>query len=243
MFEARGKIEIFKRIVETISMIVSEAKFNVESGGLQIRAVDPAHVAMVDLRVDPEAYDEFKADNVELGVDLDKLGDIIKLGRGSEAVHLVYDEHSQRMVMTIGNLVRRMTLLDTATMSDPKIPNLQFPAKIEISTEELMRGIRAAESVSDYVILLVEQDKFELSAGTQEQMVQTFDEDKLFSIECKDRVRSLFSLDYLSSMVKAIKEDRISLSIGNDYPVRIDFSVLNGHGKVSYLLAPRTEAE
>jgi proliferating cell nuclear antigen len=37
--------------------------------------------------------------------------------------------------------------------------------------------------------------------------------------------------------------DAISLSIGNDLPVKIDFEIAEGKGKVNYLLAPRIEPE
>jgi proliferating cell nuclear antigen len=80
MFEAKGKVEIFKRIVEIISVIVSEVKYNIREDGLHIKAVDPAHVAMVELNINPKAFSEYSASDTELGIDLDKLDSIIELG-------------------------------------------------------------------------------------------------------------------------------------------------------------------
>jgi proliferating cell nuclear antigen len=129
-------------------------------------------------------------------------------------------------------------------MPDLKIPNLQFPARIELLSDDLLLGIRAAQSVSDYVVLTANNDSFELSAGTQEEINQKFSRDQLLSLDCKSKARSLFSLDYLSSLAKGMRSgEKLTLFLGNDYPVRIEFEILEANGSVAYLLAPRTEIE
>jgi proliferating cell nuclear antigen len=244
MFEAKGRVEIFKRIVEVISVIVSEVKYSIKEDGLHIKAVDPAHVAMVELNISPKAFGEYSASDTELGIDLDKLDSIIKLGKGNDEAEMVYDESSERLVVKIGNLVRRMTLLDVASMPDLKIPNLQFPARIELLSDDLLLGVRAAQSVGDYVVLTADSESFELSAGTQEEINQKLSKDQLSLLECKGKARSLFSLDYLSSLAKGMRSgEKLTLLLGNDYPVRIEFDILEGNGSVAYLLAPRTEIE
>jgi len=56
--------------------------------------------------------------------------------------------------------------------------------------------------------------------------------------------RSLFSLDYLSDIVKpASKSNEITIELGKDFPVKIGFSIANGAGKIGYLLAPRIESD
>jgi proliferating cell nuclear antigen len=244
MFEVKGKVDVFRRMVETVSVIVSEVKLSANEGELSIKAVDPAHVAMIDLQIKPEAYSKYSASEMEIGIDLDKLNDIIKLARGNDEIEAVYDEDSNRLIVSIGNLVRKMSLLDTTGMPDPKIPTLQFPAKVELISEDLLMGIRAAESVSDYVAFVTESDSFELNAGTQEQMNQRFTKEQLLSIDCKEKVKSLFSLDYMLNMIKAVKAgEKLTLHTGNDYPVRMEFDIFDSKGKVTYLLAPRIENE
>jgi proliferating cell nuclear antigen len=244
MFEARGKVEIFRRVVETVSVIVDEVKFNVSEEGMQIKAVDPAHVAMVELKVNPKAFSEYNASDVELGVDLDKLDGIMKLGRSGDEISMSYDEDSERLVVTIGNLVRKMSLLDISAMPDPKIPNLQFPARVDLLSDDFALGIKAAQSVSDYLIMSADSESFELSAGTQEQMNQRFSKEQLIAVECKSKARSLFSLDYLASMMRGVRSgEKLRIGLGNDYPVHIEFEILDGNGSVAYLLAPRTEVE
>jgi len=56
-------------------------------------------------------------------------------------------------------------------------------------------------------------------------------------------VRSLFSLDYFSDMIKSTKSTELKIFLGNDYPVKIFFDIADGKGEVAYLLAPRIESE
>jgi proliferating cell nuclear antigen len=57
-------------------------------------------------------------------------------------------------------------------------------------------------------------------------------------------VRSLFPLDYFSNMVKAISSAQtVTLYLGTDYPVKMEFKIAGGKGEVKYLLAPRIESE
>ena len=79
MFDAKVKAEILKEVVDVISTLVDEAKFNVTKDGVSVKAVDPAHVAMVDLGLERGAFDAFRADDGELGLDMDKVKEVLKL--------------------------------------------------------------------------------------------------------------------------------------------------------------------
>jgi proliferating cell nuclear antigen len=114
MFNAKIKSDIIKGIIDVTSPLVNEAKFNITSKGISIRAVDPAHVAMVDLELKSTAFEEYTADDMELGIDLDKLNGIMKLASTGDTISMEYDEESNRLIVKIGNLVRRMGLIDTA---------------------------------------------------------------------------------------------------------------------------------
>jgi len=142
MFNAKVKSEVLKGIIDVTSPLVNEVKFNITPKGISLRAVDPAHVAMVDLQINDKAFEEYKATDMELGIDMDKLGGIMRLSSADDMVFLEYEEDSNRLIIKIGNLVRRMGLIDTAGMPDPKMPNLNLPAKVVLKASELNQGVR-----------------------------------------------------------------------------------------------------
>lgn len=245
MFNAKVKSDVLKGIIDVTSPLVNEVKLNISSKGISLRAVDPAHVAMIDLQIKNKAFEEYKADEMELGIDMDKLAGIMRLSSSEDMVSLEYDEDSNRLIIKIGNLVRRMGLIDTAGMPDPKMPNLDLPAKVVLKASELSQGVRASESVSDHLALTVNKDSFELFAeGDTDTVNLKLPKDLLTELTTSGKCKSLFSIDYFSNMIKPVKGDNpMTIMIGNDNPIRVEFDFAENKGHVTYLLAPRIESE
>ncbi len=245
MFEAKLKAEVLKEMVDVVSTLVDEAKLNVGKDSVSVKAVDPAHVAMVDLALDRGAFEAYKAEETELGLDMDKMKEILRLAKAGEVISIAHDEDKNRLVVTVGNTTRRMSLVDTAGMSDPKVPSLNLPVKLVVRTDELRQAIRASESVSDHIALKASPEGFEVvSEGDTDTVSHMVPKDLLEELSAKDAVRSLFPLDYFSNMVKAISTaPTVTLYLGTDYPVRMEFKIAAGKGEVKYLLAPRIESD
>ncbi len=245
MFQAKIRSDTLKGIVNIISTLVDEAKFNIGPEGLNLKAVDPAHVAMIDLNINKEAFEEYAADETNIGVDLDKVKDVLKLASSGDIVEMEQDEEKSRLVMKVGNIVRRMNLVDTSSMSDPRVPELNLPALVEVSVSEIQKGIKAAESVSDHIALTAEPEYFELySEGDTDSVNLRLEKSQLISVTVEEKARSLFPLDYFSNLVKAVPSDTsVRINLGNNFPVRIMFNLADGNGNVGYLLAPRIESD
>ena len=245
MFNAKVKSDVLKGIIDVTSPLVNEVKFNISQKGISLRAVDPAHVAMVDLQINDKAFEEYKANDMELGIDMDKLSSIMRLASSGDTVSLEYDEESNKLIVKIGNLVRKMGLIDTAGMPDPKMPNLNLPAKVILKASELTQGVRASEAVSDHLALTVNKDNFELFAeGDTDTVNLKLPKDLLIELNTNSKCKSLFSIDYFSNMIKPVRnEDPITIMIGNDNPIKVEFDIADNKGHVIYLLAPRIESE
>ena len=244
MFQVKIKSEILKDAIDVLSTVADEGKFNLTKDGLETKIVDPAHVAMLNLTLNKKAFEEFKADECTLGIDIHKLKDVIKLAGPREIIEIHHDEDKNRLILNIGNITRRMTLIDTKTTSEPKIPSLNLPASLIINTDEAKRGIMASEPVSDHVELKAMPEGFEMTAkGDTDTVILKLPKDLLEKLDCKEAVRSLYSLDYLSKMIKTVSSPNIGLHLGNDMPIDMDFDLADGNGHVRYLLAPRIENE
>jgi len=245
MFKAKLKADVLRDVIKVVSTLVDEVKLNVTKDGLSLKAVDPAHVAMVDLNLGKEAFEEFESSPGELGLDIDKVKEVLNLAKADTVLDINHDEEHNKLVFRIDNITRHMSLVDTMGMSDPKMPQLNLPAKVKVAAGELLQGIKASESISNHIALVASPEGFELSSqGDTDSVSLKLRKDLLLSLECTEPVRSLFSLDYFSNMVRAVPSAGvIGLAIGQDYPARLDFEIAEGHGKVVYLLAPRIENE
>ena len=245
MFRAKVKAHVLKDLIEVTSPLVNEVKFNITTTDVSLRAVDPAHVAMVDLNIKSDAFEEYTAETIELGIDMDKFSNIMRLAGSDEIVTLDFDQKQNRLVITIGNLVRKMALIDTAGMPDPKMPTLDLPGKVVVTASELTKGVKASESISDHLALTMKKDSFQLYAeGDTDTVDLTIPKDSLIEIAATGKIKSLFSIDYFSNMIKPIRaNEAVTIFLGNDNPTKLEFDVAQSNGHVTYLLAPRIESE
>src|SRR2546427_114697 len=193
---------------------------------------------MVDLTLDRGAFGAYRGEGAERGCERDKMKEILRLGKAGETIALRHEEEKTRRVVTVGNTTRRMALVDPAGMSAPKVPSLNLPAKVVVRTDELRQAIRASESISDHIALKASPEGFEVvSEGDTDNVSHMVPKDLLEEIQAKEAVRSLFPLDYFSNMVKAISSaPNVTLYLGSDYPVKMEFKIAGGKGEVKFLL-------
>lgn len=244
MLKAVTDADVLRQVVDVVSTLVDEAKFKVDKDGISLRAVDPAHVAMVELSLSKNAFDEYSGTETELGIDMERLEDILRLAHSGEKLAIEHTDGKNHLVVTIGRLTRRMALVDTAGMSDPRVPNIELPSSIVLKAEQLSFGLKASDKISDHIALVAEEGYFEMSSeGDSDSVEYRLPKDDLVAIDSKQKVRSLFPLDYFQNMARAISpSSQVTINLGNNYPVRMEFDIAEGKGHVKYLLAPRVES-
>lgn len=243
MFKAVIDAEALRDAIEAVSSLVDEVKFAISDKGLELKAVDPANVAMVSLKIDAAAFEFFKATPGEIGVDLVRLSDLLSMADRGENVRLELDEESHKLNIGVGSLSYTLSLIDpSAIRKEPRIPELDLPAHVTLSGAELRRAVKAAEKVSDHVILGVTDEGFFMEAkGDIDALKLKIPSSELLGLK-PGEARSLFSLDYLADMSKSIgKASEVRLELGVDYPLRIGFKI--NQVEINYLLAPRIEQE
>ena len=245
MFNAEMKSETFKNLIHIIATVVDEVKMSIHPDSLTMKAIDPSHVAMIDLVVDKGAFISYEADETEIGLDLDKIKTVLKLAGPNDTIRMEHDPDQGRLTITIGNIVRRMSVVDTSGMNDPKVPQMELPVSVKIPIDQLQKGIRAAESISDHIKLMADPNGFELSCeGDMDYASLRVPVSDLESIVADAPVTSLYPLDYFSNIVKVIPAGTVvDIQLDNDYPVKFLFNLAEGHARVVYFLAPRIENE
>ncbi|NPA75579.1 MAG: proliferating cell nuclear antigen (pcna) [Euryarchaeota archaeon] len=241
----RLKIDVkdLKEITNLLLTLVNEAKFEFTPNGLSVKAVDPSHVAMIVMDVEKDGFVEYECEEEELGVDLAKVRDILKLTSSNDVVEI--SKEGGKLTFLIGNLSRSMPLIDTSNLSVPKVPNIGLPAKVVISKSDFISGIKAADGISDSITIKVTPTEFEMYAmGDEDTSRLNLPKDMVQEIDCEEPVKSTYPVDYLLRLAKAMDSAKdITIYLGKDYPVKIVFDVVKGHGKVTYLLAPRIEGD
>ncbi|WP_338740670.1 DNA polymerase sliding clamp [Haloplanus salilacus] len=247
MFKAIVSASTLRDALDSVSVLVDECKVRLNEDGLAIRAVDPANVGMVDLSLEAAAFESYEADGGVIGVNLSRLEDIAGMGNAGDLVHLELDEETRKLHIRIDGLSYTLALIDPDSIrQEPDIPDLDLPALIVAEGNQLDRGITAADMVSDHINLRVDEDDatFHIEAeGDTDDVDFEMGADDLIDLDAGP-ASSLFSLDYLKDMNKAIPGDaEVTVELGEEFPVKLHYDFAEGLGNVTFMLAPRIQSE
>ncbi|WP_336343056.1 DNA polymerase sliding clamp [Halalkalicoccus ordinarius] len=247
MFNAIVSADTFGTALDSVSALVDECKIHLNEEGLAIRAVDPANVGMVDLTLASDAFESYEADGGQIGVNLSRLEDIVGMADAGQLVHLELDEETRKLQIQLDGLEYTLALIDPDSIrQEPDIPDLDLPARIVVEGRDINRAVKAADMVSDHIALGVDEEEelFQVEAeGDTDDVHLELDRDDLIDLT-PGPARSLFSLDYLKDMNKAIPTDgEVTLELGEEFPVKLHFEIAEGNGQVTYMLAPRIQSD
>ena len=247
MFKAIVDAETLRTALDSVSVLVDECKIHLNEDGLAIRAVDPANVGMVDLELDASAFESYEADGGLIGVNLTRLFDIAKMADSGQLIQLELDEETRKLHIQLEGLEYTLALIDPDSIrKEPDLPDLDLPAQIVLEGSDIDRAVKAADMVSDHIALGVDDgsETFYVDAeGDTDDVHFELGRDDLIDLQ-SGTAHSLFSLDYLKDMNKAIpKNGEVTVDLGEEFPVRISFDIAEGQGSVTYMLAPRIQSD
>jgi len=247
MFNAIVSADTLTDTLDSVGVLVEECKIHLEEDGFEIRAVDPANVGMVDLSLSAAAFESYEADGGVIGVNLSRLEDIAGMADSGQLVHLELDEETRKLHISIDGLEYTLALIDPDSIrQEPDIPDLDLSSEIVLEGADIDRAVKASDMVSDHIALGVdagdEQFYIDAEGDTDDVHLELTAED-LIALQAGD-AHSLFSLDYLKDMNKAISNDaEVTVELGQEFPVKIHYAIAEGEGQVTYMLAPRIQSD
>ncbi|MFH1823299.1 MAG: proliferating cell nuclear antigen (pcna) [archaeon] len=230
-------------VIALLSELVLEVKAKINKEGFEITAIDPANVALVDLKIPASSFSEFTIENdEEIGLNLEDFKQVLR--RASINDSLTLEKDNNTLKIKIEGRARRSFRLALINLDSEgkKSPSLNFTAKVEIDAPTFADVITDANIVADSCSLSAKENSFLIeSKGTLHSADSEFNSDEV-KINADHISKSKYSLDYLVKFVKAAKfSDKIGINFGNDYPGRFDFK--NPNFNLSFVLAPRVEEE
>jgi len=234
-------------IVESLAVLVDEASFKISPQGLQLRALDPSRVAMVDLSIPASAFEEFECDKeVDVGVNFEDLNKILKRGKADEKV-LVEVSEGRLKIKLLGKAERTfyLPLLDIVSQELSSI-NLSFSVKAKMLSDTFRDSIKDVALVSDSVKFVAKDESLTLRAASDRGEVEvkfTLESGALIDCVIEEEAEATYSLSYLSDMLKksVSLSDIVQIEFSSNRPIALTFNITSG-GKLSYYLAPRVEA-
>jgi proliferating cell nuclear antigen len=243
MLNVTARQDLMSKIIETLGVVVEDARFDFGENGLEIRVVDPSHVAMIQMNIDSAAFDTWELDETKLGLELRKIKELVSLGGPTDMIEMAYGDETGVLTVNLGKIDRNIRPLDNTTMNPPTLPELKLPCKVTISGSDFTQALKAARQVGDLVNFSIDENTFTVHVqGSTDSVTVAFNKDELQHMECEKPARSQYSLTYLVPLSKIFGNlESVNIGFGENYPLSMSFNFHDGAAEVQYFLAPRVE--
>lgn len=250
MFKAElEEVGLVKDSMKTISDLISEGLFQLKDDGIQLIAADPAMVALVDFKLEEEVFEDYELDEeTKVGLNLENFYSILRRANADDTITFELDEETSKFHITMEGASTRNFSLPILNLSEDDIPStdqLDFSVEAELEASVLEGAIKDAMVVSDSVTVSADSDSINIVSKGDQSNVDfeiASDAEGVIALEGTE-ASSMFSLDYLSKMIKGkALSDTVSVKLGDDFPMRLEF-VVPEKADLSFVLAPRIEED
>ena len=229
----------FRESLSAISKLIAEAELNVAPEGIELKAMDPANVAMVLFKMKSAAFVEYdvpEADKFGL-----KLGDLNAILKRIGKDDIVTIEFGQKIsIRSLGKSKKEFTMpiIELDEKAIEKVPELKFEAKIGVDTNSLNEAFEDMALVGESCHFNIKDKKFVISAEGDNLRSAEVDMNEA-TVEAEVDVESRYSLEYLKHMIAKKMSSRVTVSFSKNYPLRMDYN--DETVELSVILAPRVE--
>ena len=236
-----------KDSIAIVSELVTETRLKISKTGITIISMDPANVAMVIYKLLSSSFSEFEIEeDIELGINLNNLKQILKRVDSSDIVTLETDSDASKLKITVkGKSVRRFAIpIIESEDREQKEPSLDFPIEITMPATMLSSAIDDADVVSDAVSFIADKASFTIKAKgdlNDAEIENASGDDLKITSSVEEKVTAKYSIEYLKKMVSGSKiSDTVVIQFNADYPVKLSFVTID-KVSLSFVLAPRVE--
>jgi len=243
MFKAElNDPNILRTSFDAISSIVDEVQIQIDSEGIRLDALDRSHITFVHLELKREIFDEYECDEPEkINVDTEELMKVLRRARAEDRLIITSDDAN--LILTFeGEATRQFKIrLIDIEYETPQPPEIRYENEFEVPFSLLKDAIADIDIFSDKITFQVDEEKFIISSKGEfgDAMIEYYHGEKI-----KEPARSVYSLDKIREMLKADRfSETATINLGNDMPLKLTLKMPEDEGELSFLLAPRLEAE
>ena len=253
MFEARfSSTTLLKRILDAIKDLVQDVNLLCTDDGIELQAMDAAHVALVNFTILADACTLYScSQTITIGINVTNLAKIIKCSETTDSVLLKHSPGSDTLGITFesANGSRKaeyeMKLMDIDS-EHMEIPDVTYECSVKLPSNEFTRIMRDMATFGDTVTLSVKEGELIITMkGDMGMATVSVKEDKTAKpsteIECTKKTTMMFALNYLVAFTKAQNiSEQVQIFLSENVPVYVSYD-MGDKGSVGYYLAPKLD--
>ncbi len=250
MFYGKIKSSLFLEYITSLMVATEEINILINNNGFHATSTDVSNVCMITSELNINSFEiyEFNSTNdssLNIGIDLKKISSLLNSNRDDSLIEINISHNGKKINFKYDNVNYSSSLLDLSLIRPiPKIPNVKFIVTLSIFCNDIKKSLKTIDKISDYVLFEFKNNNFYLKAKNETDEIVLLVASKTLKNDSEEQVFSIYSTDYLESLVKTIDKDNILyLSFSTNYPLMISYSIKNNSSIVKYFLAPRIENE
>lgn len=244
--------------INAIDAVVDECRVHVTEDGLNVKAVDPANVAIVDAELNAEAFQSYDAKETKFGINTRVVKNILECFEDGKPVNLSL-ETTKKLVLSSGRYSYTYAILDPDVIrDDPTIPDMDLTTKVDLDGDRLTNAVEFCNQFAQKVALGYDEDNETLYLESIEETARGVGtDDGEFVLPREDieyvhytgEARSLYSLDYFTDLTDALPEgETVTVEVGEEFPMTATYGIApdplgpqSGRylGEVTIMQAPR----
>lgn len=230
-----------------ISTLVDEATFDVTSEGISFRAMDPSHVAMLELFWPNSGFDRFECDGeVKFTIRINEFSKILRRAERNDLVEL--KSGGEELTVRLEGRYKRSFKMHfiESTYAPTRSPSFAFNARCVMNIGTFRGVLKDVGIVSDHVTIEASKGKllFLGKGETGEAEVELVEgQPELKEIEIKEESKSTYSIKFMADITNPASKltDETAIEFSSRLPLKLSFKLGDTGGKVDFYLAPRLE--
>jgi len=236
----------WKAVASAIKTLVEEATFEATSESLIFRAMDPSHIALVDLNWPNTGFEKYECDKpFKFSIRVEDFVKLIGRTDAKDSVELSSTEEDALLLRLMNGYKREFKIhLIESTSGTAPLPKLELDARISMSKSVFEKVLADISVVADQVAISALKESVSFG-GKSDVGAATITLDKngadILELDVKQEAKSSYNIDYLMSISKALGSavETVVLEFSSKKPLRLEWKLNEQGAMVRYFLAPR----
>lgn len=236
-------------VAKAVSTLVEEASFEASAEGISFRAMDPSHVALIDLFWPNSAFEKYVCDKqFRFTVRVVEFAKLFSRADPKDSVEVSSREDGKLTIKFTDSYSREFSinLLESPAQPTP-LPKIPLNAKVLLTGSTLQQILSDVSTISDRVTIEASSEKVTFS-GRSEQGTASATLDRRspevleLTLSQNEPAKATYSIEYLINITKAAgSQQPVTLEYSTKMPLRLEFRLGDQGGKLAFYLAPRVE--
>jgi DNA polymerase III sliding clamp (beta) subunit (PCNA family) len=229
---------LWNTLTRRLDGIKEEFILQMNKEGFRVEQVDEGNVIMIDLKIPKSAFNEYSVShNIKIGVDTQRLKKHLKIFPKD-----ITTTNGQNQLLFKGENGQqsKMGLVKISDL-DMELPEIKYDVELKTPAKAIQKMISVGEEFGkEELIFSVKEKLFYILVMGETDEVR-FPICKINSLSDIKDFKSIYSIEYLKTIMKFKDKDEIIVRFGKDTPINVTFDDKNE--KVSFIVAPRIESD